>query len=131
MRCKESPQQASLQLKTGEMKGKTMNKVIEFTDDNFRQEVLESDQPVLVDFWAAWCGPCRAVGPTIEQLAEQYDGHVKVGKLNVDENPQTAELFGIASIPAVFVFVNGQVVEQLIGVQPRQNYESALNQLAA
>ena len=78
-----------------------MSNTIQFTDANFQSEVLDSDQPVLVDFWAAWCGPCRLVGPTIEELAHEYDGTVKVGKLNVDENPQSAGGFGINSIPAV------------------------------
>ena len=72
-----------------------MGKAQEFTDANFQSEVLDSDQPVLVDFWATWCGPCRAVGPTIEELAEQYDGTVKFGKLNIDENPQSPNGFGI------------------------------------
>ncbi len=106
-----------------------MSKPREFTDSGFTIEVLESDQPVLVDFWAAWCGPCHAVGPTIEELAEQYDGTVKVGKLNIEENPQTASGFGIHSIPAVLLFKDGKVVETLIGVQPKERYQQALQQL--
>ncbi len=103
-----------------------MTKPREFTDANFQNEVLESDQPVLVDFWAAWCGPCRAVGPTIEELAKQYEGTVKVGKLNIDENPQAPKGFGIQSIPAVLLFKDGKVVETLVGVQPKERYEQAL-----
>ncbi len=108
-----------------------MSKPREFTDANFQNEVLESDQPVLVDFWAAWCGPCRLIGPTIEELANQYDGTVKVGKLNVDENPQSAGGFGINSIPAVLLFKDGKVVETLVGVQPKERYEVVLGQVAA
>ena len=108
-----------------------MSKPQEFTDANFQNEVLESDQPVLVDFWAAWCGPCRAVGPTIEELAEQYDGSVKVGKLNIDENPQAPNGFNIHSIPAVLLFKDGKVVETLVGVQPKERYEQAIQKVAA
>ena len=108
-----------------------MSQPLEFTDANFQSEVLESDQPVLVDFWAAWCGPCRAVGPTIEELAKQYDGTVTVGKLNIDENPQAPSDLGISSIPAVLLFKNGKVVETLVGVQPKERYEAALRQTAA
>ena len=108
-----------------------MSKPQEFTDANFQNEVLESDLPVLVDFWAAWCGPCRAVGPTIDELAEQYEGTVKVGKLNIDENPQSPSRFGISSIPAVLLFKAGKVVETLVGVQPKERYEVALHQVAA
>jgi thioredoxin 1 len=108
-----------------------MSKPRNFTDATFQNEVLDSDQPVLVDFWAAWCGPCRAVGPVIEELAEQYDGTVKVGKLNIDENPQAPSDFRISSIPAVLVFKGGQVVETLVGVQTKERYEAALNQAAA
>ena len=105
-----------------------MGKAREFTDANFQSEVLESDQLVLVDFWAAWCGPCRAVGPTIDELAEQYDGNVKVGKLNIDENPEAPTSFQINSIPAVLLFKDGKVVETLVGVQPKQQYENAIQQ---
>jgi len=108
-----------------------MSKPREFTDANFQSEVLESHQPVLVDFWAAWCGPCRAVGPTIEELAEQYDGTVKVGKLNIDENPQSPSAFSIHSIPAVLLFKDGIVVETLVGVQPKERYEQSLQKVAA
>ncbi len=108
-----------------------MSRPLEFTDANFQNEVLESDQPVLVDFWAAWCGPCRAVGPIIEELAKQYDGTVKVGKLNIDENPQVPSGMGISSIPAVLLFKDGKVVETLVGAQPKQRYEKALQQVAA
>ena len=108
-----------------------MSKPQEFTDANFQNEVLESDLPVLVDFWAAWCGPCRAVGPTIDELAEQYEGTVKVGKLNIDENPQSPSRFGISSIPAVLLFKDGKVVETLVGVQPKERYDAALQHVAA
>jgi thioredoxin 1 len=108
-----------------------MSKPHEFTDANFQSEVLDSDQPVLVDFWAAWCGPCRAVGPTIEQLAEQYDGTVKVGKLNIDENPRAPGDFAISSIPAVLLFKDGKVVETFVGVQPKQRYDAAIKKAAA
>jgi thioredoxin 1 len=108
-----------------------MSNPLQFTDANFQSEVLNSDQPVLVDFWAAWCGPCRAVGPTIEELAKQYNGTVKVGKLNIDENPQAPSDFAISSIPAVVLFKDGKVVETLVGVQPKDRYEAALQQVAA
>ena len=108
-----------------------MTKLREFTDANFQSEVLESDQPVLVDFWAAWCAPCRAVGPTIEELAKQFDGTVKVGKLNIDENPQAPSGFNIHSIPAVVLFKDGKVVETLVGVQSKDKYERALQRSAA
>ncbi len=108
-----------------------MSNPFHFTDANFQSEVLDSDRPVLVDFWAAWCGPCRVVGPTIEELAHEYDGTVKVGKLNVDENPQSAGDFGISSIPAVLLFKDGKVIETLVGVQSKERYEVALGQVAA
>jgi len=107
-----------------------MSNPLHFTDANFQSEVLDSDRPVLVDFWADWCGPCHAVAPTIEELAGEYDGSAKIGKLNVDENPKTAASFGISSIPSVLVIKNGQVVETLVGVQPKQRYEAALGQVA-
>lgn len=92
--------------------------VCEFTDGNFDTEVLNSEQPTLVDFWAVWCGPCRAIAPVVEGLAAQYAGKVKVGKLDVDHNQRVAEKFGIRSIPALLLFKNGQVVEQLVGAGP-------------
>ena len=108
-----------------------MSQTHHFTDANFQSEVLDSKQPVLVDFWAAWCGPCRALGPTIDELAQQYDGTVKVGKVNIDDHQQAARDFGIQSIPAVLLFQDGKVVETLVGVQPKARYEHALQQVAA
>ncbi len=86
-----------------------------FTDANFQQEVLKSDLPVVVDFWAPWCGPCRMMAPIIEELANEMDGKIKIGKLNVDENPTTAGHFNIMSIPTMLVFKNGMVAEQIVG----------------
>ena len=88
---------------------------LEFTKDNFEVEVVKSEQPVLVDFWAPWCGPCRAVGPIIDELATEYDGKVRVVKMNVDENPATPTKFGIRAIPTLVLFKKGETVEQVTG----------------
>jgi len=101
-----------------------------FTDQNFEQEVLNSQKPVLVDFWAPWCGPCQMMGPIIEELAEELEGQVVVGKLNVDENPQMAQKYGIMGIPTLLVFKNGQVVEQFVGVQPKEVLKTSLTNFA-
>jgi thioredoxin 1 len=90
------------------------------TEDNFDEEVLNSDTPVLVDFWAEWCGPCKMVGPTIEELAKEYKGRAKVGKVNVDQNPGIAEKYGIRGIPTLILFSKGEVAEQLVGVQSKE-----------
>ena len=92
------------------------------TDATFEQEVLKSSVPVVVDFWAEWCGPCRAIGPVIEELSKEYDGKVNVGKLNVDNNPEVSMNYGITSIPAILFIKNGQVVDKLVGAQPKANF---------
>jgi len=97
-----------------------------FTDQNFEKEVLESKIPVLVDFWAEWCMPCRMVTPIVDELAREFEGKIKVGKLNVDENPQTASKYGILSIPTLMIFKNGEAVSRLMGVQPKEVLKSAL-----
>ncbi len=102
---------------------------LEFTDANFQQEVISSDKLSVVDFWAEWCGPCRAIGPVIEELHKEYDGKVKVGKVNVDHNPNTAMQFGITSIPAILFIKNGQVVDKLIGAQPKANFVKKIDAL--
>jgi thioredoxin 1 len=91
----------------------------EFTDSNFDQEVLKSDKPVLVDFWAEWCGPCRMIGPIVEELSGEYDGKVSIGKMNVDENPGVPSKYGIRSIPTLLVFKNGELVDKIIGAVPK------------
>ncbi|MGK9368104.1 thioredoxin [Melioribacter sp. Ez-97] len=100
-----------------------------FTDGNFEAEALKSDIPVIVDFWAAWCGPCRMIAPIIEELAEEYDGKVKVGKLDVDENQQTAIKYGVRSIPTVLFFKNGEVVDTVIGAVPKSVFVEKLEKL--
>ena len=106
-------------------------KTLKISDADFQTAVLESHQPVLVDFWATWCGPCRALAPTIDELAQKFDGRAKVAKLDVDENPQTAQAYGISSIPTALLFRAGEVVETFVGVQPQERYERALAQHAA
>ncbi len=91
------------------------------TDDNFQQEVIEAEGKVLVDFWAPWCGPCRMMGPVIDEIAAEYGSELKVGKLNVDENPNTASKYGIMSIPTLLIFENGEVVNKMMGFRPKKD----------
>jgi thioredoxin 1 len=98
-----------------------MGNVSEFTDANFDNEVLKSDKPCLVDFWAEWCGPCLMVGPVVEEISNEYADKLKVGKLNVDENSQTAAKYGIMSIPSLLIFNGGKVVDQIVGAVPKKH----------
>jgi thioredoxin 1 len=100
--------------------------LVQFTDANFEQEVLKSEKPVLVDFWAPWCGPCRAVGPVVEDLAEAYKGRVKVGKINIDDNPKTATAYGVMSIPTLILFNKGDIMDKLIGLSPKDRLEGLI-----
>ena len=93
---------------------------VQLKDDNFKEEVLDSTIPVLVDFWASWCMPCRMIAPTVEEIAEEYSGKLKVGKLNVDEAPKTASTYGIMSIPTLAVFKGGKIVNKMTGVMPKE-----------
>ncbi|WP_267383941.1 thioredoxin [Cyanobacterium sp. uoEpiScrs1] len=96
-----------------------MSKPAEVTDEKFKDDVLDSNIPVLVDFWAPWCGPCRMVAPVVEEIAEQYEGQVKVVKLNTDDNPQIASQYGIRSIPTLMIFKDGQRVDMVVGAVPK------------
>ena len=102
---------------------------MQFTDQNFDQEVLKSDKPALVDFWAPWCGPCQMMGPIIEELAKEMGDKVKVGKINVDENPDTAAKFGVMSIPTIKIFKDGKIVKEFVGVQNKDSLKEELNKL--
>ena len=108
-----------------------MSNLCELSDRNFKTEVLKSRLPTLVDFWAPWCGPCRAVGPVIEQLAAERANSVKVGKLNVDQSPDVAAAYGVHSIPTLMIFKDGEVVDCIVGVHTKAELESALDRVAA
>lgn len=102
---------------------------VKVTVDNWDQEVLKSDVPVLVDFWAPWCGPCRMVAPVVSELARDYEGKLKVGKLNTDEEPDIAVRYGIMSIPTLMVFKNGEVVDQIVGAAPKEYFVQRLDKI--
>jgi thioredoxin 1 len=104
-----------------------MGAVQEINDTTFNAEVIESDQPVLVDFWAPWCGPCRQIAPLVEQLAGENAGSAKVVKLNVDDAPQAAQSYGVSSIPTLMVFKGGEVVDRFVGVQPKTRLQQAID----
>lgn len=104
---------------------------VTITDQNFETEVLQGKIPVLVDFWAEWCAPCRIISPIIDELAKEYEGKLKVGKLNVDQNSQTASKYGIMSIPSILIFKNGQAVKTLIGAQSKENYKKEVEAILA
>lgn len=105
-----------------------MGNTLEFTDDNFQEQVLSSQVPVLVDFWAPWCGPCRMIGPVIEELSAENAGSFKVGKVNVDENQRLAMAYNVASIPTIMIFSGGRLVQQMMGVQPKARLQQALDE---
>lgn len=102
---------------------------VEINDNNFETEVINSPVPVLVDFWAPWCGPCRMLSPIVAELAKEYEGRAKIGKINTDESPETASKFQISAIPTILFFKDGEVVEQLVGVRPKPEIKSVLEKL--
>ncbi|MCC5657371.1 MULTISPECIES: thioredoxin [unclassified Nostoc] len=103
-----------------------MSTAAQVTDSSFKQEVLDSEVPVLVDFWAPWCGPCRMVAPVVDEISEQYKGQIKVVKVNTDENPQVASQYGIRSIPTLMIFKDGQKVDMVVGAVPKTTLASTL-----
>lgn len=104
---------------------------VSFTDDNFQADVIKSDSPVVVDFWAPWCGPCKVVSPIIEELAAEYEGKVVVGKMNVDDNPQIAGEYGVMSIPTIMAFKGGKPVKAMVGAQSKDAYKRMIDEVLA
>jgi len=105
------------------------DKVIHLSDESFQKEVLQSEIPVLVDFWASWCGPCLALAPVIDEIANEYEGKIKICKLNVDENQKTAMEYGIKGIPTILFFKNGKVVDQSVGLVPKEQLKEIIDKL--
>ena len=108
-----------------------MGNVLEVSDQSFDQEVLKSTTPVLIDFWAPWCGPCKAISPVVEELAGEYTGRLKVVKMNVDDNPQTPSRYGVRGIPNLILFKGGQVADQIVGAVPKGHLVRAIDQAIA
>jgi thioredoxin 1 len=106
-----------------------MADLVQVTDDNFDAEIVNSDLPVMVDFWAEWCGPCRMVAPVVEELAKEYEGKIKVAKMDVDKNRQTPAKFGIRNIPTLILFKGGEVANTIVGAQPKSSIEAELKKL--
>ena len=106
-----------------------MGKEVTLTDKNFNEEVINSPTPVLVDFWAVWCGPCKMIGPIVAEIAQEFEGKIKVGKVNVDENQTTAAKYGIRGIPTLLFFKGGELVNQVVGVQPKTKLVELINKI--
>ncbi len=105
--------------------------IVMATESNFQQEVLSSPQPVLVDFWAEWCGPCKMIAPVLDELATEYDGKVKIAKVNIDDNQNLAAQFRVTAIPTLLIFKNGQVAEQMVGAKSKRDLKASLDKVAA
>ena len=105
--------------------------ILNLTQENFAQQVLQSPAPVLVDFWAEWCGPCKMIAPLLDELADEYDGKVKIGKVNVDEQQSLAAEYGVRDIPTLLVFQNGQVADQIVGARSKRDFKASLDRVAA
>lgn len=106
-----------------------MGNILEVSDESFESEIINSDTPSMVDFWAEWCGPCKRVGPVVEELAGEYEGKIKIAKMDVDSNRQTPAKFGIRNIPTLILFKNGEVVNTIVGAQPKSSIEEELKKL--